>query len=64
VTVLKVPYHLDEYLPDLDLPLRADEVITADLPSGDVWERLAVLYRRVAGAVAGRCGCWWATGPA
>lgn len=56
MTVLWVPYHLDEYLPGLDLPLPADEVIAADLPSGDVWERLAVLYRMVAGAVAGTAG--------
>jgi len=58
--MLRVPYHLDEYLPDLDLPLRAEDVIAAGLPAGDVWARLAVLYRRVAGAVAevagaGRC---------
>lgn len=54
--MLRVPYHLDEYLPDLDLPLRAGEVIAAELPSGDVWERLAVLYRTVAGAVARAAG--------
>jgi hypothetical protein len=34
MTVLQVPYHLDEYLPDLDLVLTAEQVITADLPSG------------------------------
>jgi arginase len=56
VTVLRVPYHLDEYLPDLDLPLWAEEVITADLPSGDVWARLAALYRLVIEAVAGAAG--------
>jgi len=50
--VLQVPYHLDEYLPDLDLVLRADTVVTADLPSGDTWARLAVVYRLVADAVA------------
>jgi hypothetical protein len=53
MVVLQVPYHLDEYLPDLDLPLRADEAITADLPSADTWSRLTVLYRpaAVAGAL-------------
>jgi arginase len=50
--VLQVPYHLDEYLPDLDLVLRADAVVTADLPSGDTWARLAAVYRLVADAVA------------
>jgi arginase family enzyme len=42
VTVLRVPYHLDEYLPDLDLPLDparvgAARTITADIPPGDPW---------------------------
>ena len=50
---LRVPYHLDEYLPDLDFPLGKAKVITADLPPGDAWARLAVLYRQVASAVAG-----------
>jgi arginase len=50
--ILRVPYHIDEYLPDLDLPLRADEEVTADLPRGDAWERLSVLYSAVADAVA------------
>lgn len=39
-----VPYHLDELLPDLDLPLQPDKVVTADLPAGDVWARLTALY--------------------
>jgi arginase len=47
-----VPYHLDEYLPSLDLPLPADEVITAELAPGGTWQRLAVLYNLVAEAVA------------
>jgi arginase len=51
VDVIGVPYHLDEYLPDLDLPLRPDAVVTAELPPGDPWERLAFLYARVARAV-------------
>jgi arginase len=58
VTVLRVPYHLDEYLPDLDLPLEPARVgpartITAELPpGGDTWAQLAALYQRVADAVA------------
>jgi arginase len=57
MSVIQVPYHLDEYLPDLDVPLPADAVITADLPAGDVWDRLSVLYADLAAAVAGEAGC-------
>jgi len=60
MTVIAVPYHLDEYLPDLDLPGEPDEVVTAQLPPGDPWERLSVLYDAVACAVqadAGFGGC-------
>jgi len=53
MTVIGVPYHLDEYLADLDFPLRPATTVTAALPAGDAWERLAVLYDAVAGAVAG-----------
>jgi len=52
MTVIAVPYHLDEYLPDLDLPLEAAEVVTTEFPPGGPWERLAVLYDAVARAVA------------
>ena len=52
MTVIGVPYHLDEYLPDLDLTPEPAELITPELPVGDAWSRLAVLYRAVAGAVA------------
>jgi arginase len=57
VTVLWVPYHLDEYLPGLGLPLAPDEVVTAELPAGDVWTRLAFLYSVIARSVAGAAGC-------
>ena len=53
---LHVPYHIDEYLPDLDLPLPAGQVITTGLGAGDVWDRLARLYTSVAGAVAAAAG--------
>ena len=53
MTIIGVPYHLDEYLPDLDLPLQPDQVVTAGLPAGDPWERMAVLQSAVAGTVAG-----------
>ncbi len=54
--VIGVPYHLDEYLPDLDFPLRPADMVTADLPSGDAWERLAALYSLVGQAVADTAG--------
>jgi arginase len=43
VTVISVPYHLDEHLPDLGAP--------TTLPDGDIWARLAALHNEVAGAV-------------
>ena len=56
MSVIQVPYHLDEYLPDLDVPLPPDVVITPGLPGGDVWGRLGALYSSVAAAVAGEAG--------
>jgi arginase len=46
-----VPYHLDEYLPDLDLPVTAPTTLTVELPEADVWSRLACLYQAVADTV-------------
>lgn len=46
--VVKVPYHIDDYLPQLDLPLQAGQVITVDTPSGYLGGlplRLLVGYR-------------------
>jgi arginase len=51
VLVVAVPYHLDDYLPDLDLPITPARVVTTAMPPGDVWERLAALYARVATTV-------------
>lgn len=51
MTVIGVPYHLDEYLPDLDFTPEPTEVITSRLPVGEIWPRLAVLYAAVARAV-------------
>jgi len=56
VSVFQVPYHLDEYLPELDLPLRAEKTITADFPAGQIWGRLTTLYSKVAGQVAQAAG--------
>jgi arginase len=41
-----------EYQPDPDYPLEPDVVATAELPAGDVWERLGTLYSNVAAQVA------------
>jgi arginase len=56
MTVIAVPFHLDEHLPDLGLPLAADRRIEPVLPAGTGWERMAVLYEQVAGAVAADVG--------
>lgn len=47
-----VPYHLDEYLPALDVPLAPDRTITRDFGRGDVWQHMASLYGDVAEMVA------------
>jgi arginase len=52
MTRILVPYHLDEYLPQLDTPYEPDITITTDLPDGGPWERMAFLYGPVADAVA------------
>ncbi len=52
MTTFAVPYHLDERLPALTTGLPVDRELTADLPPGTPWERMAVLYERVAREVA------------
>jgi arginase len=54
VTTIVVPYHQDERLPEGGIPLRSNDIVVLDpdLPDGDLWERLAALYGRVAEAVA------------
>lgn len=52
MTRVLVPYHLDQHLPDLDIPADADTTVTADLPEGDPWQRMAHLYQSVADTVA------------
>ena len=54
MTVIGVPYHLDKYLPGLDLTPEPAELVTPELPAGEIWSRLAVLYAAVARAVTGR----------
>jgi arginase len=50
--VIEVPYHLDEYLPGLDVPLRAGRTVSVGFTSDDVWDRLGMLYGAVAEMVA------------
>jgi hypothetical protein len=52
MTCILVPYHLDEHLPDLDVPYEPDRRVTADLPDGSPWQRLAALYGNAADVVA------------
>lgn len=49
---ISVPYHLDEYVSGFDAPVSPDHTITAELPDGDAWARMASLYRPVADTVA------------
>jgi arginase len=52
VSRLLLPYHLDERLPDLDVPLEG-AVTVGTPPAGDgIWDRLGGLYAQVAAAVA------------
>jgi arginase len=50
--MIAVPFHLDEHLPELVLPLVPERSIVPALPPGSPWERMAVLYDQVADAVA------------
>jgi hypothetical protein len=55
MTLVLVSYHLDGYLPDLDVPLPPGTGVTRmirDLPDGDTWARLNHLYQPVADEVA------------
>jgi arginase len=56
VTVISVPFHLDEPLPGLELPLTPDRTIAPALPPGTPWERMGVLYEAVAAEVAADAG--------
>ncbi|WP_433789989.1 arginase family protein [Actinoplanes sp. CA-252034] len=57
VTIILVPYHQDDQLPDGDIPAPADATVHPDFPGGvDRWERLAAEYEAVAAAVAGAGG--------
>lgn len=49
---IRVPYHLDEHLPDFEMPLATDVTITADLPDADAWARVGAVQLRTRDAVA------------
>ena len=51
MSLLSVPFHLDERLGSFDVGVPADAQIAPDLPTGDPWGRMAVLYEQVADAV-------------
>ncbi|MFY1651722.1 arginase family protein [Solwaraspora sp. WMMB762] len=53
MTSILVPYHLDEYLPELDVPGSAETTVMPSLPDGTRWARMAWLYGAVAVTVAG-----------
>jgi arginase len=52
MTVLLVPYHLDERLPDSEFPVTADRVVSKELHGETFWSRVAGLYDLVGDAVA------------
>ncbi|MFY1636849.1 arginase family protein [Solwaraspora sp. WMMB335] len=52
MTSILVPYHLDEYLPELDVPGPTDTTVMPALPDGDPWRRMGWLYGAVAATVA------------
>lgn len=52
MTRILVPYHLDEHLPGLDVPVTPQTTLTVELPAGDPWRRMAALYQAVAATVA------------
>jgi arginase len=51
MAVIMVPYHIDESRPALDVPAEPEIRVTAELPPGDPWRRMGVLYDRLAGTV-------------
>ncbi|WP_239647856.1 arginase family protein [Nocardiopsis ganjiahuensis] len=53
MTILCVPYHLDEYLPGFRFPLRVEPVtVRGNLPDANRWARMAALHEEVADRVA------------
>ena len=53
MTVILVPFHLDEPLPAFAPPVAPDQLVTPGLPAGTPWERMAAIYGEVARSVEG-----------
>ncbi|GAA4445836.1 arginase family protein [Phytohabitans houttuyneae] len=51
-----VPHHLDERLSDVDFPVAAGRVVTAEPGGGGFWQRVAGLHAALADAVAAEQG--------
>jgi len=52
MVTVAVPYHLDRRLDGFDVGIPFDREVTAELPSGGPWARMAVLYQQVAETVS------------
>lgn len=52
MTTIAVPYYLDEPLGAFEPPVAVERTVSATLPEGSAWERMAVLYEAVAEVVA------------
>lgn len=52
MTPILVPYHLDEHLPELGVPVVPERTVTRVLTGDDTWSHLAGLYDDVAAVVA------------
>lgn len=54
MVTIAVPYHLDEKINEFAVGVPVDQEITASLPAGGSWQRMAVLYEQVARVVSGQ----------
>lgn len=52
MVTVAVPYHLDERLAAFELGVPVDHEVMVELPAGDAWHRMSVLYEQVAQVVA------------
>lgn len=53
MAIIRVPFHLDEPLPEAALPaFPGAATVSPKLPDGDLWARMAHLHEEVAGQVA------------
>lgn len=52
MTIVAVPYHLDERHAEFDVGVPVDHELIVDLPVGDPWQRLGLLYEQVATLVS------------